>query len=149
MCLELHRLRDQSHPFARYFLCALGDGFTQVLSRDDRVNELGIERCRGSPKGGESDDRRKDEFLSMLAHELRNPLAPIRNVAQVLASGRLNADAVHRTGELLVRQTGQLARLLDDLLDAARITRGVIHLQKETLLLERVVDRAIETGNPC
>jgi PAS domain S-box-containing protein len=93
-------------------------------------------------------DRRKDEFLSMLAHELRNPLAPIRNVAQILASGRVEADDVRRTGELLMRQTGQLARLLDDLLDVARITRGVIQLKKETVLLESVVDRAIETVQP-
>lgn len=93
-------------------------------------------------------ERRKDEFLSMLAHELRNPLAPIRNVAQVLGSGRLNTDDVRRTGELLTRQTAQLARLLDDLLDVARITRGVIHLKKETVLLESVVDRAIETVQP-
>jgi CheY-like chemotaxis protein len=93
-------------------------------------------------------DRRKDEFLFMLAHELRNPLAPIRNVAQILASGRVEADDVRRTGELLMRQTAQLARLLDDLLDVARITRGVIHLRKDTVLLESVVDRAIETVQP-
>ena len=93
-------------------------------------------------------DRRKDEFLSMLAHELRNPLAPIRNVAQILASGRVQSDEVRRMGELLTRQTGQLAHLLDDLLEAARITRGLIQLKKDNLLLEEVVDRAIETVQP-
>jgi PAS domain S-box-containing protein len=93
-------------------------------------------------------DRRKDEFLSMLAHELRNPLAPIRNVAQILASGRVDADEVRRTGELLTRQTTQLAHLLDDLLEVARITHGVIQLKKKDILLEDVVDRAIETVQP-
>lgn len=93
-------------------------------------------------------DRRKDEFLSMLAHELRNPLAPIRNVAQILSSGHVKADEVRRAGELLTRQTTHLAHLLDDLLDVARITRGVIQLQKEDLLLEQVADRAIETVQP-
>jgi PAS domain S-box-containing protein len=93
-------------------------------------------------------DRRKDEFLAMLAHELRNPLAPIRNVAQVLAGGRVDAVEVRRAGELLTRQTTHLAHLLDDLLEVARITRGVIQLKKEAVALADVLDRAIETVRP-
>jgi signal transduction histidine kinase/ActR/RegA family two-component response regulator len=93
-------------------------------------------------------ERRKDEFLAMLAHELRNPLAPIRNVAQVLAGGRVDAVEVRRAGELLIRQTTHLAHLLDDLLEVARITRGVIQLKKESVALADVVDRAIETARP-
>ena len=93
-------------------------------------------------------DRRKDEFLAMLAHELRNPLAPIRNVAQVLAGGRVDAVEVRRAGELLTRQTTHLAHLLDDLLEVARITRGVIQLKKESVALADVLDRAIETVRP-
>jgi signal transduction histidine kinase len=93
-------------------------------------------------------DRRKDEFLAMLAHELRNPLAPIRNVAQVLAGGRVDAVEVRRAGELLTRQTTHLAHLLDDLLEVARITRGVIQLKKEAVALADASDRAIETVRP-
>jgi len=93
-------------------------------------------------------DRRKDEFLAMLAHELRNPLAAIRNVAHVLTGDTLDLAAAHRLGELVNRQTSQLARLVDDLLDVARVTRGLIELKKEPLMLQSVVDRAIETLDP-
>src|SRR6185312_15012986 len=93
-------------------------------------------------------DRRKDEFLAMLAHELRNPLAAIRNVAHVLTGDTLDLAAAHRLGELVNRQTSQLARLVDDLLDVARVTRGLIELKKEPLMLQSVVDRAIETLEP-
>jgi PAS domain S-box-containing protein len=93
-------------------------------------------------------NRRKDEFLAMLAHELRNPLAPIRNVAHILANEVLDAAAVRRSSELLQRQATQLARLVDDLLDVARITRGAIELKKDTLALERVLEQAVESVQP-
>jgi PAS domain S-box-containing protein len=94
-------------------------------------------------------DRRKDEFLAMLAHELRNPLAPIRTIAHVLARGdATDPAAVRRHGELLKRQASQLARLLDDLLDVARITRGTIELRKEILPLASIVEHAIEAVQP-
>ncbi|HEV7443645.1 MAG TPA: PAS domain-containing protein [Steroidobacteraceae bacterium] len=93
-------------------------------------------------------NRRKDEFLAMLAHELRNPLAPIRNVAHILANEALDAAAVRRSSELLQRQAIQLTRLVDDLLDVARITRGAVELKKETLALERVLGLALESVQP-
>jgi PAS domain S-box-containing protein len=92
-------------------------------------------------------DERKNEFLAMLAHELRNPLAPIRNAAQVLLSGK--ADGNHRwVGEVVERQTQYLARLVDDLLDVSRITRGNIILRPETLDLAAIIKRAVETSGP-
>ena len=93
-------------------------------------------------------DRRKDEFLAMLAHELRNPLAPIRNVAHLLANEALDTATVRRSSQLLQRQASQLARLVDDLLDVARITRGAIQLKKETLALDRVLETALESVQP-
>ena len=93
-------------------------------------------------------DRRKDEFLAMLAHELRNPLAPIRTIAHVLKSDRLDLATIQRNSELLQRQASHLARLVDDLLDVARITRGSIELRKERVSLHRVLDAAIETVQP-
>jgi len=93
-------------------------------------------------------DRRKDEFLAMLAHELRNPLAPIRSCVQIL---RLlgPADAhLQRAEEMIERQVQHLTRLVDDLLDVSRITRGKITLQKERLDLAAVVARAVETSRP-
>jgi PAS domain S-box-containing protein len=93
-------------------------------------------------------NRRKDEFLAMLAHELRNPLAAIRNVSHVLGTESLDAPAIRRSSELLQRQAAQLARLVDDLLDVARITRGAIVLQRQPKRLDEVLDAALETAHP-
>ncbi|HEY2387939.1 MAG TPA: MASE1 domain-containing protein, partial [Candidatus Binatia bacterium] len=85
-------------------------------------------------------DRRKDEFLAMLAHELRNPLAPLSNALHLLERGG-DRDRIREIAE---RQVRHLARLVDDLLDASRITQGKISLRKERLLLSDVVTRAVE-----
>src|SRR5581483_227424 len=93
-------------------------------------------------------DRRKDEFLAMLAHELLNPLAPIRNAAQLLrriVPSELEIQWVH---EVIDRQVEHLARLVDDLLDVARITEGKITLKKEKCDLLSIVGRALETSRP-
>jgi PAS domain S-box-containing protein len=89
-------------------------------------------------------DRRKTEFLAMLAHELRNPLAPISNAARALRLGGSDEEAVQSASEMLERQVGQLARLVDDLLDMSRITRGKIELRKERIELAPIVEQAVE-----
>ena len=90
-------------------------------------------------------DRRKDEFLAMLGHELRNPLAAVRNVTELLRRiGRSDPDYQQRC-EMLGRQVQQMARLVDDLLDASRITQGKITLREEPLEFMAIVARAIET----
>jgi two-component system CheB/CheR fusion protein len=93
-------------------------------------------------------DRRKDEFLAMLAHELRNPLAPIRNAVHVLKLLGPADPNLRRAGDMIERQVRHLARLVDDLLDVSRITRGKIQLQKEKLDLATVVARAVEESRP-
>jgi signal transduction histidine kinase/ActR/RegA family two-component response regulator len=93
-------------------------------------------------------DRRKDEFLAMLAHELRNPLAPIRNVAYVLAKGTADAATARRAGLMIERQASHLTHLVDDLLDVARITRGRVVLDREPVSLDSVVEAALETVQP-
>jgi PAS domain S-box-containing protein len=93
-------------------------------------------------------DRRKDEFLAILAHELRNPLTPVRNVAHILARGKPDAATVRRSGEMLGRQATLLTRLVDDLLDVARIMRGRVVLDREPLRLLSVVETALETVRP-
>jgi signal transduction histidine kinase len=93
-------------------------------------------------------DRRKDEFLAILAHELRNPLAPIRNAAHILEFLMPAEEQLRRPLEVIHRQTRQLARLVDDLLDVSRITRGKINLDKQTLELATVVAQAVETSRP-
>jgi PAS domain S-box-containing protein len=93
-------------------------------------------------------DRRKDEFLAMLGHELRNPLAPIRNVVEVLRR-TAGSDPVHEPlYEMLDRQVRQMTRLLDDLLDVARIRQGKIKFQHEAIDFQTVVARAVEATAP-
>jgi PAS domain S-box-containing protein len=93
-------------------------------------------------------DRRKDEFLAMLSHELRNPLAPIRNAVQVLSILGTPDPRFQEARDIIVRQVEHLTRLVDDLLDVSRLTRGKITLKKETLLLSDVLDAAVETSRP-
>jgi hypothetical protein len=93
-------------------------------------------------------DRRKDEFLATLAHELRNPLAPIRNAAQLL-KGKETADPdIGWAADVINRQAQHMARLLDDLLDVARISRNRLTLRKARVNLATVVHSAIETSRP-
>jgi PAS domain S-box-containing protein len=93
-------------------------------------------------------DRRKDEFLATLAHELRNPLAPIRNSLQILKMPRVDATTAERVREMMERQVHHLVRLVDDLLDVSRVMRGKIELRKEAIELATVVARAVETAQP-
>jgi PAS domain S-box-containing protein len=96
----------------------------------------------------EDADRRKDEFLAMLAHELRNPVAPIRTASEALAM-LLKGDARKRAlVEVIQRQSGTLARILDDLLDVARITQGRIELQREVVSIAACVEAALQTTAP-
>jgi PAS domain S-box-containing protein len=91
---------------------------------------------------------RKDQFLAMLAHELRNPLAPILNAVQVLKMSGTSDPRQKWVGDVIERQTQHLARLVDDLLDVSRITRGKVTLQRELLELSTIISRAVETSRP-
>ncbi|HYE85997.1 MAG TPA: ATP-binding protein [Vicinamibacterales bacterium] len=89
----------------------------------------------------------KDEFLATLAHELRNPLAPLRNVAAILQLEPLSETARHATG-VMERQISQLVRLIDDLMDVSRITRGQLTLRKDRVDLRSIIETAVETAQP-
>jgi signal transduction histidine kinase len=93
-------------------------------------------------------DRRKDEFLAILAHELRNPLAPIRNAVEIMARVVVEHPQVNWAREVIDRQSMHLTRLVDDLLDISRITRGVIKLAREPVSIGTVVSRAVEALQP-
>ncbi len=93
-------------------------------------------------------DRRKDEFLATLAHELRNPLAPIRNGLQILRLAKDDREAEERARAMIERQVRQMVRLIDDLLDLSRISRGKVELRRERIPLETVVQNAVETSRP-
>lgn len=90
-------------------------------------------------------DRRKDEFLAVLAHELRNPLAPIANRLHVLRLQFTGHPEIERAGAMMERQLSHLVRLVDDLLDVSRITRGKFELRKQPIDLAAVVDRTVES----
>lgn len=93
-------------------------------------------------------DRRKDEFLAILAHELRNPLAPIRNGLQIMRLGKGETEATEQARTMMERQLGHMVHLVDDLLDLSRISRGKIELRKERVELSKVVQQAVETSRP-
>lgn len=93
----------------------------------------------------EEQDRRKDEFLAMLAHELRNPLAPIRNASELLTQTTQYGSMSHSLGDLINRQVTQLTRLIDDLLEVSRISQGKMELQMGPVLLDRAIKFAVES----
>jgi signal transduction histidine kinase len=93
-------------------------------------------------------DRRKDQFLALLAHELRNPLAPIRNGLQILSMLGLPDERQRHVHEVIERQVSHLVRLVDDLLDVSRITRGKLELRMERITLDSVIQGALETVRP-
>ena len=140
------RLRkDGSRFWANVVITALYDergelrGFAKV-TRDltDRRRTEELERS----------ERRMQEFLAMLAHELRNPLAPIRTAVQTMRMPGVNAVTLGRAREVIERQVQHLSRLVDDLLDVSRLTRGKITLQKEDLEVTRLVAGAVEASRP-
>ena len=96
----------------------------------------------------EEANRNKDEFLALLAHELRNPLAPIRNSLQVMRLAGDNSEVLTRVRGIMERQLGHMVRLVDDLLDVSRITRGKVELRWARLDVSQVIETALETSRP-
>jgi CheY-like chemotaxis protein len=93
-------------------------------------------------------DRRKDEFLATLAHELRNPLAPIRNAVQIMANAQADPAKAASLRVMIERQLKHMVRLIDDLMDMSRITQGRLELRQERVDLDAVIQIAIETSRP-
>ena len=132
-------VRDEHGKIVRWF----GTN-TDVTDQIEAANEL-----RQLAANLSEADRRKDVFLATLAHELRNPLAPIRNALSVLKHKEDNPQAFDETREMLERQVQQMVRLIDDLLDLSRISRNRIDLRKEDVVLSEVVRQAVETCRPA
>ncbi len=93
-------------------------------------------------------DQRKDEFLAMLAHELRNPLAPISAAAELLKIGKLDAAQVRHSSAIIGRQVAHITGLVDDLLDVSRVTRGLVTLARAPVTVQTIVEDAIEQVRP-
>ena len=124
-----------------------------ALQRDDlqaRAEENGrlLKETRQQAAALRETDRRKDEFLAILAHELRNPLAPISNSVSILASDKLPAKVRGEALQMMERQVKQMVRLVDDLMDVSRITRGRVELKTDTVDLGEVLRCAVEISQP-
>jgi PAS domain S-box-containing protein len=109
---------------------------------------LDIDRLKQAEQALRDADRRKDEFLATLAHELRNPLAPVRNAVQVLQLKGPASPELQWARDVIDRQMQGMTRLIDDLLDLSRISRNKLELRKERIELSRIVQGAIETSRP-
>jgi signal transduction histidine kinase/ActR/RegA family two-component response regulator len=126
-------------------LAVLAALIMHALQESVQRADASARRAEASAQALLENDRRKDEFLAMLAHELRNPLTPIRNVAHILGRRPTDAATVKRASEMLERQASHLTHLVDDLLDVARITHRRIELKREPVSLEDVAAIALET----
>jgi PAS domain S-box-containing protein len=109
---------------------------------------LDISRLKEVEAALKESDRRKDEFLAVLAHELRNPLAPLVMALQLVKDARDKPELMEQLHRTMDRQVRQMARLIEDLLDVSRISRGKIELRREPVLLADVVNAAVETSQP-
>jgi PAS domain S-box-containing protein len=143
-----HRVRGKDgsyHPVLAQGVPIRGEG--GLITGWAGIN-LDIARLKQTEAALLEADRRKDEFLATLAHELRNPLAPIRHAAKVLESAHLEESQRQWGRQVIARQVQRMALLLDDLLDVSRITRGRLELRKDHVDLAVVVGSAVETARP-
>jgi PAS domain S-box-containing protein len=143
--------KDRTRFYASGVTTALRDGelrgFAKIFRDLTERKRLQDEVQRHAERLVEA-DRRKDEFLAMLAHELRNPLAPVIYALEVLGNRDADAELQERSRAMVERQVRHMARLIDDLLDVARITQGKVQLKKERVELAAVLRRAVETVRP-
>jgi PAS domain S-box-containing protein len=139
---SLRRAKDGRILDISLTLSALRDESGRIIGASKIARDIG-HRKRAEAEREES-NRRKDEFIAILAHELRNPLAPVRNAARYLKlKGLKDADAC-RSVEMIERQVAQMSRLIDDLLDVSRISRGTLELRRERVLCAEIVDAALD-----
>lgn len=115
----------------------------------DITERVQLERMKVQTEALADLHRRKDEFLAMLSHELRNPLAPIMNAVHLLGLQQASEDPMHQQARSIIeRQVGQLKVIVDDLLEVSRVTTGRIRLHQENVDMRGIVDRAIESAQP-
>jgi PAS domain S-box-containing protein len=136
-----HVLADGAIAWLEIRAYPLPEGRLAVFFRDISERKAVEDRLRDA-------DRRKDEFLAMLAHELRNPLAPIGAAAHLLRLGRLDEARVRHTSQIIGRQVDHMTHLINDLLDVSRVTRGLVELENAPLDMRQVVTDAIEQVAP-
>lgn len=143
--------KDDRRFYADGVLVPLKDSADQVhgfskIFRDVTIEQLAVEELRRLADSLAEADRRKTEFLATLAHELRNPLAPIRNGLEILRAGGDSMNSIETTREMMERQVTHMVHLVDDLLDISRIDGGKIVLKKETITIKELVASAVEAS---
>jgi PAS domain S-box-containing protein len=137
-----HVFPDGSRLWTEVRAYPMQDGGLAAFFRDITDRKLAEEKLVEA-------DRRKDEFLAMLAHELRNPLAPISAAAELLRIGRPDEARVRQSSNIIGRQVRHMTRLVDDLLDVSRVTRGLITLERAQVGMRGVVQEAVEQVRPA
>ena len=149
---RIYRADDQSMRWVELHgeIHQIRAGVRGVLGTVTDVTERkrGEEAARALEKELTDADRRKSEFIATLAHELRNPLAPIRNAVQVLRLANNNPSTITRVTGVMERQIEQMVHLIDDLLDITRISRGQIELRRHAIDLRQIAVTAVETSLP-
>ena len=132
------------------WVTAKGKMFTDVKTGKQRFAGVSVEitERKALEDGMHEASRRKDEFLAMLAHELRNPLAPISAAAQLLRTARLDEERIRKTSDVLVRQVEHMTGLVNDLLDVSRVTRGLATIEKAPVEVRKIVADAVEQAAP-
>jgi len=125
----------------------LGADVTDRARADEALRES-MDRFRELAEQLGAANRQKDEFLATLAHELRNPLAPIRTALELLKHTPTDSDVATAAREVMERQVTQVVRLIDDLLDLSRVSRGLIELRRAQVPLVRLLEDAVETSRP-
>jgi signal transduction histidine kinase/CheY-like chemotaxis protein len=129
-------------------LCESLHGTRRRLEAEQELLQQSAELQRQMRDALAESDRRKDEFLATLAHELRNPLAPVRNATHILRARMPATPELQWARDVIDRQVIQMTRLIDDLMDVARISRGTIELRREHAALDEIVRTAVETSRP-
>ena len=148
------RVDMTTHDEVGYLVDAFNAMLAEVGRRADALEASNATLSRESAERREAEealrvaDRRKDEFLAMLAHELRNPLAPLRNALEILKRSGGTSPVAQEARQMMERQLRQMVRLVDDLLDVSRITTGKLALKTELCALRDVVRSAVDTARP-
>jgi signal transduction histidine kinase/CheY-like chemotaxis protein len=133
VCQWLHNARDRA--------AVMRADITELQRMEDNLRQLAADLSEA--------DRRKDRFLATLSHELRNPLAPIRNSLELMKRSHGDPATVDLARAAMERQLVQMVRLVDDLLDVSRITRDKLELRREMVTLQDVLGNAVEAAQPC
>ena len=144
--------KDGSRFWCRSTLTPLQDEHKQLRSFARVMHDLTDTQSQEAQKKRADDlattNRDQEEFMALLSHELRNPLAPILNALSILRQMKTNDPIIEQAGNIINRQVVQMVRLVDDLLDISRITQGKLRLTREMVELRFIVNRAAETARP-